>query len=110
MQARATLRYSRIAPRKARRLVNLVRGKQVEQALVTLGTMPHAFARTLERIIKSAISNAEQGEVSNPEEMVISEAVVNPGPTMKRIMPRAQGRANRILKRTSHVTVVLSEK
>jgi len=109
MEARATLRYFRISPRKARRLVDLVRGKKVEQALVTLRAMPHAFARTLEKIIRSAVANAEQAEAANPEEMVISVATVDPGPTLKRIQPRAQGRAFRILKRTSHITVVLSD-
>jgi len=86
-----------------------VRGKKVEQAMITLRAMPHAIARTLEKILKSAAANAEQKEVGSPEEMVIARAVVDPGPTMKRTMPRAQGRVNRILKRTSHITVVLSE-
>jgi len=109
MEVRATQRYFRISPRKARRLVNLVRGKKVEQALVTLRSMPQSFARMLEKIIRTAISNAEQAEATNPEEMVISKAFVDPGPTLKRMQPRAQGRAFRILKRTSHITVVLSE-
>ncbi len=109
MDSKAKLRYFRISPRKARRLVNLVKGKQVEQALVILRSMPHAVARTLEKLIRSAIANAEQANVANPEEMIISKMVVDPGPTMKRMRPRAQGRANRILKRTSHVTVVLKE-
>ena len=109
MDATAKMKYVRISPRKARRLVNLVRGKRAEQALVLLKSMPHAVARTLERLIRSAVANAEQAEVGHPEEMVISTAVVNPGPTLKRIRPRAQGRVNRILKRTSHISVVLSE-
>ncbi len=109
MDVKAKLRYFRISPRKARRLVNLIRGKQVEQALIVLKSMPHAVARTLEKLIRSAVANAEQASVRNPEEMIISKMVVDPGPTMKRMMPRAQGRANRILKRTSHITVVLKE-
>ena len=110
MDAKAKLRYSRISPRKARRLVDLIRGKQVEQALVVLRSMPHAVARTIEKLLRSAVANAEQAKVNSPEDMIISKMVVDPGPTMKRMMPRAQGRANRILKRTSHITVVLEER
>ncbi len=110
MDSRATMKFIRISPRKVRRVVDLVRGKPVEQALVLLRSTPHAAARKVEKLVRSAVANAEQANVGSPEEMMISKLVVDPGPTMKRIMPRAQGRVNRILKRTSHISVVLSEK
>ena len=110
MEAKAILRYARITPRKARRVVDLVRGKKAGEALIALRFMPYRGADFIEKILKSAMSNAEQKKVVNPEEMVIAEAYVDQGPVMKRMEPRSMGRANVIRKRLSHITLVLSEK
>ena len=108
MDAKATLRYARITPRKAKRVVDLIRGKKAGEALITLRFMPYRGSQFIEKILKSAMSNAEQKKAVNPEEMVISKAFVNQGPVMKRMEPRAMGRANVIRKRSSHITLILS--
>ncbi len=108
MDAKATLRYARITPRKARRVVDLIKGKKAGDALISLRFMPYRGSLYIEKILKSAMSNAEQKKAANPEAMVISSAFVNQGPVMKRMEPRAMGRANVIRKRTSHITLVLS--
>jgi large subunit ribosomal protein L22 len=108
MDAKATLRYARITPRKARRVVDLVRGKKAGEALVALRFMPYRGSHFVEKILKSAMANAEQKKAVNPEEMVISQGFVDQGPVMKRMEPRSMGRANVIRKRTSHITLVLS--
>ena len=108
MDAKATLRYARITPRKAKRVVDLIKGKKAGEALITLRFMPYRGAQFIEKILKSAMSNAEQKKAVNPEEMVISKAFVNQGPVMKRMEPRAMGRANVIRKRSSHITLILS--
>ena len=108
MDAKATLRYARITPRKARRVVDLIKGKKAGEALITLRFMPYRGSQFIEKILKSAMSNAEQKKAVNPEEMVISKAFVNQGPVMKRMEPRAMGRANVIRKRSSHITLILS--
>lgn len=110
MEAKAILKYARITPRKARRVVDLVRGKKAGEALIALRFMPYRGAHFIEKILKSAMSNAEQKKVVNPEEMVISNAYVDQGPVIKRMEPRSMGRANVIRKRSAHITVVLSEK
>jgi large subunit ribosomal protein L22 len=108
MDAKATLRYARITPRKAKRVVDLIRGKKAGEALIALRFMPYRGSQFIEKILKSAMSNAEQKKAVNPEEMVISKAFVNQGPVMKRMEPRAMGRANMIRKRSSHITLILS--
>lgn len=108
MDAKATLKYARITPRKARRVVDLIRGKKAGDALVTLRFMPYRGSQFVEKILKSAMSNAEQKKAKNPEGMVVSQAFVDQGPVMKRMEPRSMGRANVIRKRTSHITLVLS--
>jgi large subunit ribosomal protein L22 len=108
MDAKATLRYARITPRKAKRVVDLIRGKKAGEALISLRFMPYRGSQFIEKILKSAMSNAEQKKAVNPEEMVISKAFVNQGPVMKRMEPRAMGRANVIRKRSSHITLILS--
>ncbi|HUO77295.1 MAG TPA: 50S ribosomal protein L22 [Thermodesulfovibrionales bacterium] len=108
MDAKATLHYARITPRKARRVVDLIRGKKAGEALISLRFMPYRGSQFIEKILKSAMSNAEQKKAVNPEEMVISKAFVNQGPVMKRMEPRAMGRANVIRKRSSHITLILS--
>lgn len=110
MESRAILRYARITPRKARRVVDLIRGKSAGDALLSLRFMPYRGARFVEKLLKSAISNAEQKKAVDPEEMKIIKAFVDQGPVLKRVEPRAMGRANIIRKRSCHITLVLSEK
>lgn len=111
MEYKAILRYARITPRKARRIVQLVRGKKAGDALLSLKFMPYRGARFLEKILKSAMSNAEQKNANvDSEDLIISTAFVDEGPVMKRVSPRAMGRANVIKKRTSHITVILTGK
>ena len=101
----ATARYTRITPMKARRVVALVRGLPVEQALATLEFAPQAAAETVHKVLLSAVANAETTEGLDAHDLVVSVAQVDEGPTMKRWRPRAQGRATRINKRTSHITL-----
>jgi large subunit ribosomal protein L22 len=108
LEARASLNYVRTSPRKTRQVVDLIKGKSVNEALVILGHTPKKPARKLEKLIKSAVANAQQREdAPDVDELLIAEAFVNSGPVWKRWRPRARGRATRILKRTSHITVVL---
>jgi large subunit ribosomal protein L22 len=109
MESKAILRYARITPRKARRVIDLIRSKNAGDALLFLRFMPYRGARFVEKLLKSAMSNAEQKKAVNPESMKIIKALVDQGPTMKRIETRAMGRANVIRKRTCHITLVLSE-
>jgi len=109
MESKAILKYARITPRKARRVIDLVRYKNAGDALIFLKFMPYRGARFVEKILKSAMANAGQKKAVNPEEMKIVQAFVDQGPVMKRVEPRAMGRANIIRKRTSHITLVLSE-
>ncbi len=109
MESMAILKYARITPRKARRVVNLIRYKSAGDALLFLKFMPYRGAKVVEKLLKSAIANAEQKKAVNPEEMKIVKAFVDQGPVMKRVEPRAMGRANVIRKRTSHIKLVLSE-
>ncbi len=110
MEAKAIHRYARITPRKARRVVDLIRGKKAGEALVSLRFMPYRGSKLVAKVLKSAMANAEQQKAVNPEDMVIAGAYVDQGPTLKRMEPRAMGRANVIRKRSSHITLVLSEK
>jgi len=109
MESKAILRYARITPRKARRVIDLIRGKNAGDALLFLRFMPYRGARFVEKIVKSAMANAEQKKAVHPESMKIIKSLVDQGPTMKRIETRAMGRANVIRKRTCHITLVLSE-
>lgn len=110
MEARATLKYARISPRKVKIVIDLIRNKSVGEALAILKHTPKAASYILEKLLNSAIANAENNHEMDPESLYISEAYANQGPTLKRIRPRAQGRAYRIRKRTSHITLVLKEK
>jgi len=103
----ASARFVRISPMKARRVVDLVRGVPVGDALSILQFAPQSASETVYKVLESAIANAETTEGLNPETLVISKAMVDEGPTMKRWRPRAQGRATRINKRTSHITLVV---
>ncbi len=103
----ASARYVRVTPLKARRVVDLVRGLPVDQALATLEFAPQAAAETVHKVLRSAVANAETTEGLDTHDLVVSVALVDEGPTMKRWRPRAQGRATRINKRTSHITVAV---
>ena len=103
----AVARYVRVTPMKARRVVEMVRGAQVDDALATLRFAPQAAAENVYKVLESAVSNATSGEGLDRGTLVISQAMVDEGPTLKRFRQRAQGRASRILKRTSHITLVV---
>jgi len=103
----ASARYARITPLKARRVVDLVRGLPVDEALSLLAFAPQAASETVYKVLESAIANAETTEGLDRGDLVVSAAQVDEGPTMKRWRPRAQGRATRINKRTSHITLVV---
>ncbi len=103
----ARARFVRITPMKARRVVDMVRGMPVEDALSLLQFAPQAASETVYKVLESAIANAETTEGLDTHDLVVSVAHVDEGPTMKRWRPRAQGRATRILKRTSHITLVV---
>ena len=110
MEARATARFVRVSPRKAREVVDLVRGKSVADAEAILKFSPRAAAEIVGKVVHSAAANAEKNLRIKPETLYVSEAFVNEGPTIKRIRPRAMGRAFRINKRTSHITVVVKQR
>lgn len=110
MEARAVARHVRISPRKARQVVDLIRGKHLNEALAILELTPKKASQVVTKVVRSAAANAENNFDMNPDALFVSEAFVDQGPTMKRIRPRARGMANRIRKRTSHITVVVSEK
>ncbi|BCB01992.1 50S ribosomal protein L22 [Bacillus sp. KH172YL63] len=110
MQAKAVARTVRIAPRKVRLVVDLIRGKQVGEAVAILKHTPKAASPVIEKVLKSAIANAEHNYDMDINSLVVTEAYVNEGPTLKRFRPRAMGRASQINKRTSHITLVVSEK
>ena len=110
MEARAHLRYARIAPRKVSVVLDLIRGEDLDKALAILQDTPKAASELLYKLVKSAAANAENNHNMDKNNLYVAECFVTPGPTLKRVMPRAQGRAFRILKRTSHITVVLKEK
>jgi large subunit ribosomal protein L22 len=106
MEAKASAKYIRVAPRKMRRSVNLIRGRHVDDARRILQLSPLGPNRTLSKILESAVANAEQRQAI-PENLVVSKVWVDDGPTLKRFRPRAFGRATGIRRRTSHVTVVV---
>lgn len=110
MQAKAIARHQRVAPRKARLVVDLVRGKSIEEARAILRYTPRAAAEIVEKVVNSAVANAENAHNLSADDLYISSIFVDEGPTMKRIRPRAQGRAFRINKRTSHITVFVDTK
>ncbi|WP_456456449.1 50S ribosomal protein L22 [Thermovibrio sp.] len=107
-EARAIWRRARMSASKVRLVVDLIRNKHVEEALAILANSPKKAARMVEKVLKSAIANAEQKGL-DPEELVVKRAYVDEGPTMKRVKPRAMGRANVIRRRTCHITVVVGK-
>ena len=110
MEARAHLKYARISPRKVSIVMDLIRNKPVDEAMAILKYTPKAACEYLEKLLKSAIANAEVNHNMDVDRHYVAECFVCPGPILKRIRPRAHGRAYRIEKRTSHMTIVLREK
>ena len=106
---RATAKYVRIAPRKVKIVVDLIRGKSVKEAEAILLYTPKAATEPVMKVLKSAVANAENNLEMNRDELYVAEVYANQGPTLMRFRPRAQGRASRIRKRTSHITVVLDQ-
>ena len=109
LEAKAILRYARISSRKVKIVADLIRGKKVDEALAIVKFTPKASSELLEKLLKSAIANAENNHNMNRANLVVSEIYANQGPTLKRIRPAAKGSAVRIRKRTSHVTIKLTE-
>ena len=109
MEARAQARYVRVTPMKARRVIDLIRGMQAVDAQAVLRFAPQAASEPVGKVLASAIANAANNHGMDARELVVTEAFVDEGPTMKRIRPRAQGRAFRIRKRSSHITVVVGD-
>lgn len=110
MEARAYLKYARISPRKVQIVLDLIRNKPVNLAEAILKHTPKAASEPLYKLLKSAAANAENNHNMDPDRLYVAECFVTPGPTLKRIRPVSKGRAYRILKRTSHVTMVLKER
>ncbi|ADH61615.1 ribosomal protein L22 [Thermoanaerobacter mathranii subsp. mathranii str. A3] len=110
MEARAIARYVRISPRKVRLVLNLIRGKHVDEALTILRFTPKRASGIVAKVLKSAIANAENNHGMNRDNLYVAKAVADEGPTMKRIFPRARGRADIMRKRTSHITIVVKER
>ena len=108
-EARAELKYARISARKVKIVADLIRGKNVDEALAIVKFTPKASSEIIEKLLKSAIANAENNHYMNRANLFISEIYANQGPTLKRIRPAAKGSAVRIRKRTSHITIVLRE-
>lgn len=110
MEAKAIARYIRISPRKVRIVIDLIRGKQIGEAFAILKYTPKAASEVVEKVLKSAVANAEHNFNMDVEKLYVAEVYADQGPTLKRIHPRSRGQAFSILKRSSHVTVVVKEK
>lgn len=110
MEARAYLRHARISPRKVTIVLDLIRNKDTKMAMAILKHTPKAASELLIKLLNSAVANASNNHSMDENELYVAECFVTPGPTLKRIRPRAQGRAFKVLKRTSHITLVLKEK
>ncbi|ADQ15334.1 50S ribosomal protein L22 [Halanaerobium hydrogeniformans] len=109
MEAKAVAKHLRITARKARLVTDLIKGKDVNTAVAILKNTPKKAAKMVEKVLNSAVANAENNHDMFVDDLIVKEAFVNEGPTMKRWKPRAQGQASPIKKRTSHITVVLSD-
>jgi len=109
MEAKATLRYARVAPSKVRHVAQNIRELPVDEAQRVLLLETKAVARDLRKILDSAVANAEHNHELDPDDLYVADVIVNEGPILKRFRPRAMGRATRINKRTSHITVVVAE-
>ena len=109
MDVKASGKYMRISPQKVRKIVGAVKGQPVESGLNTLKFMPQKAATMVEKIVRSAVANADQNAGLDVDQLVIKNIIVDEGPMLKRFRPRARGRATRILKRTSHITVIVGQ-
>jgi large subunit ribosomal protein L22 len=109
MEVKAVSKYVRISPRKVHIMIGAVKGKPIETAVEILKFMPQKAAAIVEKIIRSAVSNADQHPDIDVDSLVIRNIIADQGPTLKRFKARARGRGTRILKRTSHITVILAE-
>ncbi|MBO5453330.1 MAG: 50S ribosomal protein L22 [Clostridia bacterium] len=109
-EAKAVLRYARISPRKVKIVIDLIRNKSVAEAIGIINNTQKAASEYLIKLLNSAVANAVNNNGMDPEKLYVAETYANAGPILKRIMPRAQGRAFRIRKRTSHITIVLKER
>ncbi|MBE0597492.1 MAG: 50S ribosomal protein L22 [Desulfuromonadales bacterium] len=110
MEARAKLSYVRLSPQKTRLVVDLVRGKKVQEAMNILKFSPQKAAAVVSKLVRSAVANAEQKGVADVDRLYVKTITVDQGPVLRRFLPRAQGRATKIRKPTSHILVVLDEK
>ena len=110
MEIKAVAKYIRLSPQKARLVADVVRGMGVEDTLTTLRFMPKKGAGIIRKVLASAIANADQVDTVDVDTLYVKQILIDGGPMLKRFSPRAQGRANRILKRSSHITVVVDEK
>jgi ribosomal protein L22, bacterial type len=110
VEAKAVAKYVRISPQKAGLVMNMIRGKDVNEALAILKFTPNKAAGIVEKVLKSAIANAENNFGLDRDNLYVAKAVADQGPIMKRMMPRAMGRSNLMRRRTSHITVVVDEK
>ena len=110
LEATAVLKYARISSRKVKIVADLIRGKQVDEALAIIKFTPKASSEVIEKLLKSAIANAENNHGMKHEKLYVAEIYANQGPTLRRIRPAAKGSAVRIRKRTSHITIVLKER
>lgn len=110
MEAKAIAKYIRISPRKVRQVIDLVRGKTVSDALAILKYTPKRGSAAVVKVINSAAANAEHNYDMDKDNLYVAEAYVDQGPTLKRFMPRAYGRADKMRRRTSHITIVVKEK
>ncbi len=110
MEAKAIAKYVRMSPRKARLVANLIKGKDIKEAEAILRYTPNKAAKVIQKVLLSATANAENNLELDRENLVVKSAIIDQGPSIKRIKPRAQGRADRMVHRTSHVTVVVAER
>jgi large subunit ribosomal protein L22 len=109
METKAVAKYIRISPQKARLVADTIRGMKAEQAVTTLRFMPKKAARIIRKVLESAVANADQGSSVDVDSLYVKKIYIDGGPMLKRFSPRAMGRATRILKRTSHITVIVDE-
>ena len=110
MEAKAIAKYVRMSPRKARLVANLIKGKDIQEAEAILRYTPNKAAKVIQKVLLSATANAENNLELDKSNLVVKSAIIDQGPSIKRIKPRAQGRADRMVHRSSHVTVVVAER
>lgn len=110
LEAKAVARYIRISPRKVRPVIDLIRGKKIDEALAVLRYTPNRAAGAITKVVNSAVANAENNLQLSKDDLFVKACYVDEGPSLRRLMPRAQGRADIIRRRTSHITVVVGEK